>query len=239
MSGYTTDQGLKSYFRIYPDSKSQLIHFAPATENESGFRALILRDTLTESGELKLMDPFAIDRPIIEKCLGKECWSTEPLVFIQTCPPGSLLEDYCSSQPRFVLSCSGYLEWLKYMGSSQVKVYNNMVQFFQKTRGPETTALVPSLHMYGFGNIDSGQELDNKTRCTIEVRFEWKNGEPSPKMTLLMRGEHSEMQKPIEIPFQAYSHLQSGVKRLREELRYYKREPPVKKSRQSANGSRT
>lgn len=237
MGGYTTEPSLKSYFKIYPDPKSQLIHCAPAAEKVGGFRALVLRDVLTETQELKLIEPFAVDRSVVEKCLGRECWKSEPLVFCQTSEVGSVIEEYSNAQPRFVMSCTAYLNWLRYMENAQPQVYSSMSQYMTAMRGPETTCLETGLHMYGGGNIETGQELDTGTRCKIEVKFEWNWAESSPKMYFVMKGAGSEIQPPLEIPYMGFRHLQKGVRRLREELRYYKREPGNKKSRQSANGT--
>lgn len=229
----------KSHFKICPHSNSQIIHYAPSTEKEAGFRALILRDILTKDGDLKLVEPFAIDRNVVENCLGKQCWSTEPLVFIQTCPPGSILEEYNSCQPRFVMSATAYLEWLHYMSGNHIKNYNNMVHYMRRIRGPETVALSSSVYIFGGADLQVTQEMDVETNCTIEVKFIWKYDQANPKMYFSMVGVGSELQLPLEVPFESFSYLQSGIKRIKEEMKNYKRRPKFKRSKQSVNGSRS
>ena len=227
---------LQSSFKIKPHSTSQIIHFAPSTETECGFRAVILRDVVNKKGEFKLIEPFAVDRKVIENCLGKKCFTSEPLVFVQSCSPGSVLEEYNSSQPRFVMSATAYLEWLRYMSNDRVKVYNNMLSYMKKIRGPDVVNLDHSVHNYGPADIETSQELDVSTDCIIKVCYNWNFKDPNPKMHFTMQGVLSHYQHPFEIPVDAFNYLQAGVKRIREELGEYKKDKRSKKSCQSVNG---
>lgn len=231
-----SSKSLKSTFRIAPRPTAQLIHFAPATEKESGFRAVILRDTLTPKGHLKLIEPFAADKNIVLNCLGEQCWMTEPIVFIQTCQPGTVMEDWSNTQPRFVMSTTGYLNWLKYMNNDRVKVYNTLMEKMKRIKASETMGLGQSIHMFGEGDLYTSQELDVKTDCIIEVNYNWMYGDAGPKMTFDMKGISSHMQYSMDVPVEAFSYLKEGVKRLREELKNYKKKVSTKRLRQSANG---